>query len=253
MTPLSVGCPRSRRRSRPPTRRPLRASRAATAERGGRGRPPGRRTRVGAPADAGGDRAPGRRRRGHDQGHRPERRHVSIRSSPSGSRRATGCVQSWCTTCAESRNADSAVRSQRPLRPRRADSCRRAGPRLQARRRGAAAPPGPPGGRAQPDVRRRMRAAAGDDAAAAAAGDLLGMTLDNARLVAREPAHPPDQRAPDDGQRSPRLAGAGAHLHADADEPAARRDPRATTSCARSSTAATSTTRSATRSAGCAS
>ena len=43
---------------------------------------------------------------------------------------------------------------------------------------------------------------------------------------ARGPAHRPRQRAPDDGERGARLAGAGAHLHAHADEPAARRDSR---------------------------
>ncbi len=43
---------------------------------------------------------------------------------------------------------------------------------------------------------------------------------------ARGPAHGPRQRAPDDGERGARFAGAGAHLHAHADEPAARRDPR---------------------------
>ncbi|MBK8687485.1 MAG: GAF domain-containing protein [Betaproteobacteria bacterium] len=56
-----------------------------------------------------------------------------------------------------------------------------------------------------------------------AIGDLLGVTLENARLARENLRISPDERAPADGQRGARLARPGAHVHAHAHEPAARR------------------------------
>ncbi len=224
MIPLSVGCPRN---DAPPTADPTASPRLASSN--------GERVVADGRLDA--ELASvlqpmleaivrlAERRRGHDQGHRPERgffrsgRHRRARAEPRGAPVVVHDLRRIA-------QRGQPVRPQRPLRPRRPDPRRRAGPRLQAPGGGAAAPPGPPGGRAQPHVRRRMRAAAGDDAAAACR---RRPDRDDARQrppVVREPAHPSDQRAPDARQRSPRLAGAGSHLHADAGDPAARRDPR---------------------------
>ena len=56
-----------------------------------------------------------------------------------------------------------------------------------------------------------------------ATGELIGVALENARLTRENLRASLMQRAAADGQRGPRFAGPGAHLHAHADEPAARR------------------------------
>jgi hypothetical protein len=57
-------------------------------------------------------------------------------------------------------------------------------------------------------------------------GEHLGMALENSAPEAREPAHRAHQRAPDDGRRDPRLAGADPGLHEDAHGHAERRHRR---------------------------
>ena len=80
-----------------------------------------------------------------------------------------------------------------------------------ARRRGAAAAPGPPGRRAAPACSpAECTLPPAMTPLLRATGDLVGIDARQRPAVAREPAHPAHQRAPDARQRGPRLAGAGA-------------------------------------------
>ena len=141
-------------------------------------------------------------------------------------RSGAGAIAIWCSRCAESRNPDSdCVREPICCGAEDRFSIDLSGPvcrhvvAVPLRYRGA------PVGHARPACSSEECALPPADDAAAPRDRRADRRRARERAAhAREPAHEPDRRAADDGERGPRFAGAGPDLHAHADEPAARRD-----------------------------